>query len=59
VLIGCENERERVVTTHRKDVGESRRLIHPPGIIKHTKRDVPRDLKFGKRRAKKNSNPET
>jgi hypothetical protein len=52
-------ERERVVATHKRDVGESRRSIHLPGIVKHTKRDVPGDLKFGKRRAKKNGNPET
>jgi hypothetical protein len=43
----------------RRNVGESRRSIHLPGIVKHTKRDAPEDLKSGKRRAEKNGNPET
>jgi hypothetical protein len=47
-------ERERVGATHRRNVGESRRSIHQPGIVKHTKRDAPEDLKSGKRRAGKN-----
>jgi hypothetical protein len=54
-----ERERERVVATHRRDVGESRRSIHPPGIVKHTKRDAPEDLKSSKRRAEKIGNSET
>jgi hypothetical protein len=52
-----ERERERVVATHRRNVGESRRSIHPPGIVKHTKRDAPEDLKSGKRRVEKYRQP--